>query len=237
MALILNIETSTSVCSVALARDSKLLSVKEIDGENSHSSVITLFIDEVIKKAGVELSSLDAIAVSKGPGSYTGLRIGVSTAKGLCYAIDKPLIAVSTLQSMAYRMSKRYISKNPKNNPEVLFCPMIDARRMEVYAALYDVNNCIIRNISADIINKDSYSNFLEKRKVYFFGNGASKCKALLSHNKNAVFIDNMNASAVNMIDLAEKKYQEKDFEDLAYFEPFYLKDFLANKSKVKGLY
>lgn len=233
---ILNIETATSICSVALTKNNELLSRRESDDKNSHSSKLTLFIDEVVKEVDINYTDLDAIAVSKGPGSYTGLRIGVSTAKGLCYALDKPLISVATLQAMALGMTKKFVTENLYEKP-VLFCPMIDARRMEVYSALYDSNNKEVREIRAEIIDKNSFSEFLQKNKIIFFGDGASKCKQVLAHQGNAVFIDNFSPSASFMTEIANLKFKEKVFEDVAYFEPFYLKDFIAGKPKVKGLY
>ena len=224
MSCILNIETATKVCSVAIGRDGELIALKETNKEKSHSSVITLLIQEVLKKAGIVLSDLDAIAVSRGPGSYTGLRIGVSTAKGLCYSLDKPLIAISTLQAMA-----RGRVENKSNIP-ILYCPMIDARRMEVYTAFYDADNNEVRKPGADIIDKNSYANILDKNKVVFFGDGAAKCKATLSHHANAIFVDDVLPSARNMIPLSEKAFNDQQFEDVAYFEPYYLKDFIAQK-------
>ena len=231
MAFILHIETATAKCSVAVSNDNELLSLRESTEKNSHAEVITLFIDEVLKEAGLTVDSIDAVAVSKGPGSYTGLRIGVSTAKGLCYALDAPLIAVSTLQTMAYGLSKKYSTE--KN---ILFCPMIDARRMEVYNAVYDANNKEIKSISADIITQEFLNEFLNKNKIIFFGDGAEKCKTVLKHS-NAFFVDDILPSAVDMIDPVFEKFLTKEFEDVAYFEPFYLKDFVAGKPKVKGLF
>lgn len=233
---ILNIETATSICSVALTKNNELLSRRESDDRNSHSSKLTLFIDEVIKEVDINYTDLDAIAVSKGPGSYTGLRIGVSTAKGLCYALDKPLISVGTLQAMALGMAEKFITEKLFEK-SVLFCPMIDARRMEVYSALYDSNNKEVREIRAEIIDKNSFSEFLQNNKIIFFGDGASKCKQVLTHRENAIFIDNFFPSASFMTEIADLKFKNKDFEDVAYFEPFYLKDFIPGKPKVKGLY
>ena len=235
MSYLLNIETATRVCSVAIGRDGELIALKETNKEKSHSSVITLLIQEVLKKAGIVLSDLDAIAVSKGPGSYTGLRIGVSTAKGLCYSLDRPLIAVNTLQAMAISRVEN------KSEIPILYCPMIDARRMEVYTAFYDADNNEVRKPGADIIDKNSYANILDKNKVVFFGDGAAKCKDALSHHANAIFVDDARPvgrnnrigvfpSARNMIPLSEKSFNDRQFEDVAYFEPYYLKDFIAQK-------
>lgn len=226
MALIINLETATTVCSVALAKDGQLLFVKEINGDYTHAENLTRFIDTVLEETGYTLKQLDAISISKGPGSYTGLRIGVSTAKGLCYSLNKPLIAINTLQHSASACSLRYGEKND------LFCPMIDARRMEVYCAIYDKNNRCIRATAAEIIDEQAFHELLKKQVIYFFGDGAEKCKPVLSQNPNAVFIDHLYPSAANMIGLSEQAYTQQQFEDVAYFEPFYLKDFIAGKKK-----
>ncbi len=222
MSLILNLETSTKVCSVAIGKDGKLIALKEANEDKSHSSVITLFIMEVLSKAGITLYDLDAIAVSKGPGSYTGLRIGVSTAKGLCYSLNKSLIAVNTLQAMAVGITVY------KEFGAAIFCPMIDARRMEVYTCFYDSDNNEVRKTSADIIDKNTYADILDKNKVVFFGDGSAKCKDALSHHANAIFVEGVFTSAKNMIPLSEKAFNNGQFEDVAYFEPYYLKDFIA---------
>ncbi|MGQ0827399.1 MAG: tRNA (adenosine(37)-N6)-threonylcarbamoyltransferase complex dimerization subunit type 1 TsaB [Bacteroidota bacterium] len=363
MALILNLETATTVCSVSLAKDGDLLTFKEHTGDYSHAENLTLFIDDVFQQAKLKLSDIDAVAVSKGPGSYTGLRIGVSTAKGLCYSLNKPLIAINTLQHLSLalsegegtnpaRISPRYFTagkldwsssvinakENRKNQTEaekiiwqhlrankleykfrrqhpidkyivdfaciekrliieidgkihdhqieedairteelikcgfkvirfkneqviveidnvikairselknsisplsfgegrgeVLFCPMIDARRMEVYCAIYNSDNKEIKTTAAEIIDENSFADLLETNQVIFFGDGADKCKSILSKNKNAIFIDGIFLSAKNMISLSEQAFINKQFEDAAYFEPFYLKDFVAGKKK-----
>jgi tRNA threonylcarbamoyladenosine biosynthesis protein TsaB len=240
MPLILHIETATPVCSVALSQDGELLAIKESTAKNAHASAITLFIQEVLQASGKELSTLDAVAVSMGPGSYTGLRIGVATAKGLCYALGKPLIAVGTLRAMAEGMRDAGYGMQPPplegRGLEVRLCPMIDARRMEVYYALYDKDCNEILSPRAEVITEDSFAYHLLHNTIFFSGDGAGKCREILSHNENAVFIDEFNASAKYMIPLAEKSFLERKFEDLAYFEPFYLKDFLPGKPKVKGL-
>jgi tRNA threonylcarbamoyladenosine biosynthesis protein TsaB len=247
MPLIIHIETATNVCSVALAYERQLLSLRESTVKKSHATVITKFIDEVLTFSNRELSAIDAIAVSMGPGSYTGLRIGVATAKGLCYALDKPLIAIPTLQAMAYGIQNsefRILNLSlasgiwhPASDNAILICPMIDARRMEVYYALYDTNNKEVRETRAEIIGSDSFSDLLKDHKIFFGGDGSGKCREMLKSNKNAIFIDDLEASAKFMISLAEEKFERKEFEDLAYFEPFYLKDFIAPKAKVKGLH
>lgn len=231
MALILNLETSTTVCSVSLAKDGQLLAVKEQNGDYSHAENLTLFIEDVIQQADVKLFDVDAIAVSKGPGSYTGLRIGVSTAKGLCYSLNKPLIAISTLQHISLSISED--SQSHISGLRSLYCPMLDARRMEVYCAMFDSLNNEIRPITAEIVDEHSFSDLLNNNMIYFFGDGAAKCKSVLSANKNAIFIDDIFPSAKNMISLSEQAFVNKEFEDVAYFEPFYLKDFVAGKKKV----
>ena len=219
MALLLCLETATKSCSVALARDGVLLHFKEeVSEKYSHSEQLTLFIESLLQEQRIELSDLDAIAVSKGPGSYTGLRIGVSTAKGLCYALDKPLIGVSTLEAMASGMEKKI--------PNKLYCPMIDARRMEVYMAFFQAGKQLT-DIKAHIVETNSFSKMLAKKKVLFFGDGAEKCQGLISH-VNATFITDVYPSAKDMVALAENAFMQKQFENIAYFEPYYLKDFVA---------
>jgi len=194
-------------------------------------------MDEVVKTAGVALHDLDAVAVSKGPGSYTGLRIGVASAKGLCYALEKPLIGVSTLRAMAIGMphpSPPSPSREGEN--KILYCPMIDARRMEVYCAIFDEKGNEIRETRAEIIDENSFMEYLGKNKVVFAGDGALKCRPLFENHPNAVFSEDFHASAQFMISLSEEKFSQKKFEDLAYFEPYYLKDFIAGKPRVKGL-
>ena len=226
MSLLLGIETATKVCSIALSKDNELLAIEELGGEYSHAENVTNFIEKVVKKANINFSDIDAIAVSKGPGSYTGLRIGVSSATGLCYALNKPLIAIDTLQAMALRMAKQITDKN------LLFCPMIDARRMEVYTAIYNANNELIEPISAKIIDETSFSQLLTNQKVMFFGDGAEKCKTLFAANENALFNNDVLPSAIEINELAVKKFNNNQLEDVAYFEPFYLKDFIATTPK-----
>jgi tRNA threonylcarbamoyladenosine biosynthesis protein TsaB len=233
MSLILGIETATKICSVAISRDGELLSIKEIGGEYSHSENLNHFIELACKEAKITLNQLDAIAVSKGPGSYTGLRIGVSTVKGLCYGLDKPLIAIDTLKAMAVRLIDSL--SDSENWGGALFCPMIDARRMEVYTAIYNAKFEMIESISAKIVDENSFADFLEKNKVVFFGDGAEKCKLLLNNHPNVVFIDNVEPSAQYVNQLASSKFKQGIFEDVAYFEPYYLKEFLATTPKKKG--
>lgn len=218
---ILNIETSTKACSVALHKNGELIvSREDVTTNFSHSEKLLKFISKLFSDAKLSLSDLDAIAVSMGPGSYTGLRIGVSTAKGLCYGLDIPLISISTLKAMSFGMALEIKAD--------LYCPMIDARRMEVYSAFFDINNTEVRKIQADIIDENSYKKELEK-KVVFFGDGSEKIKEKIRH-KNAMFISNIHPSAKNMGLLSYQKFTKSLFEDLAYFEPFYLKDFVAGR-------
>jgi tRNA threonylcarbamoyladenosine biosynthesis protein TsaB len=203
---------------------------RESREKNIHSSIVTVFIDEVMKECGLSYRDLDAVVVSKGPGSYTGLRIGVSTAKGICYALDKPLIAINTLEAMAAGMLKGTPSL------PVILCPMIDARRMEVYNALFDTDLNCVRETKAEIIDENSFSEMLTDHILVLAGDGAEKCKALLGNHPNVRFIDDFFPSAINMVLPAEKKFQAAAFEDIAYFEPFYLKDFIPGIPKIKGL-
>jgi len=222
LALILNIETATKNCSVSIAKNGKTLELIELNnGTYSHAEKLHEFINKVITKAGFKLKNLDAVAVSKGPGSYTGLRIGVSAAKGLCFALDIPLISTDTLQSLAQVIS---IS-------EGFVIALLDARRMEVYSSVFNKKNMQLRKVKAEIITTNSFSDYLNKQKVYFLGDGAEKCKQLITH-KNAVFIDAKFPSANEMSALSFEKYKKNNIEDVAYFEPFYLKDFIALKSK-----
>ena len=231
MGLILNIETATRVCSVALAKDGIVLDVKESTEEKSHAALLAVFIDQILKERQLTAGQLDAIAVSKGPGSYTGLRIGVSTAKGLCYGANIPLVAVTTLRVMAKGALEPDLLKNQSKNENVILCPMIDARRMEVYTALFDTQLNMIHPIEAKIIDKDSFHEILQNNRIVFFGSGAAKCRETIVH-ENAVFSDQPEPSASYMAELTEEAFREKKFEDVAYFEPFYLKDFIATVPK-----
>ena len=230
MPIILHIETSTNVCSVALSNNGECIFNKSNNEGLNHARLLSLFIDEALEFLVERGERLDAVAVSSGPGSYTGLRIGVSTAKGLCYGLNIPLIAVSTLSVISHQsiVNSQLKTDDLRLTTNDLFCPMIDARRMEVFAAFFDKHNKLVRPISADIIDENSYADVLAEQKVYFFGNGAAKCKAVLTH-PNAVFLENIAPLAENMITLAEEKFAEKQFEDTAYFEPFYLKEFHFN--------
>jgi|SRR6185437_16086931 len=217
--VLLSIETSTQVCSVALHRGENLLGEYKVAEEKSHSKLLTHFIDTVVKDTGMKLMDVDAFAVSKGPGSFTGLRIGVSTAKGLCFALDKPLISVNTLEAMAYTVNS--------NNPEKHYVlPMLDARRMEVYCSLIDSNNSVIRETEAVVVDENSFKDILDQYKIIFSGNGMDKCRSILEKHPNAHFMDGLVPLASSVGTIAYSKFQKKEFENLAYFEPFYLKDF-----------
>jgi len=224
--VILHIETSTNVCSVAVSEHSGLLFSVSNDEEMNLAALLSGFVDQALMFIKANNKKPDAVAVSSGPGSYTGLRIGVSTAKGLCYGLDIPLIAVSTPEIIATGALKQI-----NDHDLFLICPMIDARRMEVYSAFYNSKNEVFRNIMADIIDENSYSEILSRHKVYFTGNGAGKCKTTITH-PNAVFIDDIAPLAENMIPIATKAYTEKNFVDIAYFEPFYLKEFQVTTPK-----
>lgn len=230
MATILLIETATPICSTAIEQNGKIMAINESSEPNSHSSKLSILIKELMEKANISYNMLDAVCVSSGPGSYTGLRIGVSTAKGLCYALDKPLLSAGTLQNMALG----YISKHPEYTGYI--CPMIDARRMEVYAAIFDSNGNCIRPTSADIITESIYDEWLNENHIQFIGDGADKTRAILENKHNALFDTDFKLSATGMALMAEDLYNNHKFEDIAYFEPFYLKDFVAAKPSVKGL-
>ena len=227
MASILCIETSTEVCSVALATDGKVTMSREDKSGRNHAQLLTCFVDEVMKTRNIPFNQLDAIAVSGGPGSYTGLRIGVSTAKGLCFATGLPLIALSSLEAMAHHVICNPGIYSIAEKERLLYCPMIDARRMEVYTAIYSNQLVKLKDIQADIIDHQSYASFLQNHKILFFGNGAAKCKTIIQH-PNALFLDNITTSASYMAGLAEAAFLAANFADVAYYEPYYLKDFVA---------
>lgn len=220
---LLLIESATNTCSVALSCDGKIISIKEINEPNRHAELLTVFCEEVVKEGKITFKDLDTVAVSKGPGSYTGLRIGVSAAKGICYALGKPLIAIGTLEAMAYGMI-------PEAKEGDLLIPMIDARRMEVYCAIYDHMGNEIMEVAPIVLDENSFAAVTSQRSkvecVLFSGDGMPKAKDLLSKIPNAIFTSSGNCSAKNLLVPAEKKFLEKDFEDVAYFEPFYLKTF-----------
>ncbi|WP_242130732.1 tRNA (adenosine(37)-N6)-threonylcarbamoyltransferase complex dimerization subunit type 1 TsaB [Aestuariivivens marinum] len=218
MAYILNIETATTNCSVSLSKNGKVIILKEdYDKNYSHAERLHVYIEDVLKQARISQNDLSAIAVSKGPGSYTGLRIGVSAAKGLSYALDIPLISISTLEALAHQVKV--------NNGVIV--SMLDARRKEVYAAVFDANYDQVRKTQANILDETAFIDYLERGIVYFIGNGVEKTKTIINH-PNAVFVENKLPSAKEMGNLAYIKYMKGDLEDVAYFEPYYLKDFVA---------
>ena len=227
MSCILHIETSTSACSVAVSEDGQVVFRKEDLKGPSHAVSLGVFVDEALSFADSHAMPLDAVAVSCGPGSYTGLRIGVSMAKGVCYGRNLKLIGLPTLKVLCVPVLL-YHDELPD---DALLCPMIDARRMEVYAAVYDRALRPVRDIAADIVDENTYREFLDAKPVYFFGDGAGKCLQSLKH-PNAHFIDDIRPLAAMMCPLAEKDIAEGKFEDVAYFEPFYLKEFIAGKPK-----
>ena len=224
MAIILNLETATSNCSVSLAENGNTIAIKEHDTPNySHSEQLHLFIQEVLKESSLSLADVNAIAVSKGPGSYTGLRIGVSAAKGLCFSLDIPLISIPTLNSMAYQARGAKVD---------FVIPVLDARRMEVYSKVFDADLNEVRETKAQIIDENSFASYLKKGKVLLMGSGAEKCKEVLS-NPAIEFDIKSVPSAKEMSQLSHLKYKNGDFEDVAYFEPYYLKDFILQQKKI----
>ncbi len=227
--ILLLLETATPVCSVALARDGEIIAQRQSNEPNAHSSKLSVFVQEMFDQCGLTPKQLDAVCVSSGPGSYTGLRIGVSSAKGFCYALGVPLLSVPTLQGMA----AQYYAQHPDFRGMV--CPMIDARRMECYTAVYASPTDELKTVSADIIVPNIYDEYLDKGEVVFVGDGASKTREILGVHPNARY-DDFAISATGMLTVALKKLEEGKTEDVAYFEPFYLKDFVAKKSVVRGL-
>jgi tRNA threonylcarbamoyladenosine biosynthesis protein TsaB len=223
MVRILNIETATTNCSVSLSNQGETIVLKEdYNSSYSHAERLHVYIDQVLKEANITVNELDAVAISKGPGSYTGLRIGVSSAKGLCYAANMPLISIATLEALAHQV---------KTEEEGIIIPMLDARRMEVYSAVFNANYSQIRETQAQILEANVFDDYLEDNKVYFIGSGVEKAKEIINH-PNAIFIEGKLPSANEMSILSYKKYKKSDIEDVAYFEPYYLKDFISIKSK-----
>lgn len=227
MSCILHIETSTNVCSVSVSEDGKVIYDKSDRTGNNHAEALGSFVDEAMSFADSHAIPLDAVAVSSGPGSYTGLRIGVSMAKGVSYALDLPLLSVPTLELMCVPV----LLCNEEIEEDALLCPMIDARRMEVYSALYDRGLKQVRGIQADVVDDSTYRQWLDLRPVYFFGNGAAKCMDTIAH-PNAHLIEGIEPLAKWMMPLAEKKMLNDIYEDVAYFVPYYLKDFVAKTPK-----
>ena len=224
MPLLLHIETATDTCSVALSGNGKSIAVEETHNSRSHASLLSVFIENILKQNNFAYADLDAVAVSCGPGSYTGLRIGVATAKGLCFALHKPLIAVNTLHSMA-----AWNSAN-KTNPKYFYCPMIDARRMEVYAALFDEKIKLLHPPEAIVVTDALFSDWRKDNKIYFFGDGAEKCTALLKEEDGFMYCKGIFPSAIHMTELAEMKFRNEEFEDVSLFEPVYLKEYMPGR-------
>lgn len=235
--LILHIETATDICSVVLSEGEKQRAVMESGPERSHASLLNPFIRKTLEMGEKEFSDLDAVAVSKGPGSYTGLRIGVSTAKGIAYALAIPMLSSGTLDNMAYGALQHPSLQEHLNKygKQMLLCPMLDARRMEVYSCFLTPDLQIHRPVAADIITRESYRELLDRFHICFFGNGTDKCRQVLEH-PNAHFIRDIHPSATQMILPVMKRYQQQQFENVAYFEPFYLKDFIATTPRRKVL-
>lgn len=235
MALILSIETGTDICSVALANDGELMALRESDEGRDHAKKVALFVDELLRETGVQPSDLDAIAVGKGPGSYTGLRIGVSFAKGMCYALNIPLIAIGSLDALTEVAREDFdagiLDIEDEEWASAKLCPLVDARRMEVYAQVFDNEGKALTDVVAEVVTEESFKEW-RKDKFVIFGNGAKKCTELLS---DAIFVE-IAPSARGIVRLAEEAFKAEKFEDLAYFEPFYLKEFLVIPSKKKLL-
>lgn len=226
--MILCIETSTDVCSVALVDKGQTIAHAERIGTNAHASTLTPLINQLMNNHGYTMSQLEAVAVSSGPGSYTGLRIGVSTAKGICYALSKPLIAVNSLHIIAEAIFKAVPDAR-------IAAPMIDARRMEVYTQLIDREGGIITDVEAKVVDTTTFASELRFDRIYFGGNGSEKCQTVIT-NTNAIFVPDVLPLAENMAHIAQYKFDTKQFESVAYFEPFYLKEFIATTPKNKVL-
>ena len=248
MALILSLETSTTICSAALHENGNLLASKELLTPQSASSQLAPIIDQLLKGSKISSKEIKAIAVASGPGSYTGLRIGVATAKGLCYALQIPLVSINTLELMAYQVKNLSVYSppspterglglpaegyfGPQAGGEVLLCPMLDARRMEVYCLLSDLSLNNVEPTQAKIIDEGSFTEWLDQKTIYFFGNGADKCKEIIKH-RNARFVEGINPSAAQLGEMAFQKFNRNEFEDISSFEPHYLKEFLVKKPK-----
>ena len=236
MALILSIETGTDICSVALANDGELMALRESDEGRDHAKKVALFVDELLRETGVQPSDLDAIAVGKGPGSYTGLRIGVSFAKGMCYALNIPLIAIGSLDALTEVAREDFeagiLDLEDSEWEGAYLCPMVDARRMEVYAQVFDTEGKAHSDVVAEVITEESFNKWRNNGKFVIFGNGAAKCTETLQN----VALVSVSPSARGIVRLAEEAFKGGKFEDLAYFEPFYLKEFLVIPSKKKLL-
>ena len=229
---ILHIETATDVCSVALSRGAEVIGLKEEAGGNNHAKHLLPFVEEALKQGGCTVKDLDGVAVSVGPGSYTGLRIGVSTAKGIAYTAGIPVMAIGTLEGIV-QGAKASWTESDDVQPQIV--PMIDARRMEVFTARYDFAMNMMEEVSSKIVDENTFAELLATQTVVFCGNGMPKCRELLSASPNARFVD-APVSARYLLPAALKKWKEQAFEDVAYFEPFYLKEYVAAKPVVKGL-
>ena len=225
--MVVCIETATNLCSVALCSSSEVISVKESSDSRSHASMLTVLIDEILKENKIRIMDLEAVAVGKGPGSYTGLRIGVSVAKGLAFAASIPLIGVETTVSMYWGMEQR-INSITGDRKNTLLCPMIDARRMEVYYAIYDHAGKVVKEIAAEVITEKTFAEIPAASAIIFFGDGASKCREVIKRD-NAYFEDDFRISASQMQKPVYQAVAGRHFEDVAYFEPFYLKDFITS--------
>lgn len=226
--MILCLETATPICSVALCDRNNIVALRESGEERSHASQLTVFIEDILKKTGVRAAELEAVAVSKGPGSYTGLRIGVSAGKGIAYAASVPLISIDTTFSM-FLGFKEIAGDKYNILPDDRFCPALDARRMEIYYSVFDAGGKTVKEISAGIIDQNSFNDLPVNARLFIFGDGASKCREIISRDET-VFVDTFKISASFMRKAAYDALDKKRFEDVAYFEPFYLKDFLATK-------
>ena len=232
MATILCIETGTDICSVGIARDGEIVSMLESDEGRDHARKVGVFVDELLRTTGIAPDEIDAVAVGKGPGSYTGLRIGVSFAKGLCYGLQKPLIAVGSLDALTAVAREDYEAGivDVENWEQARLCPMVDARRMEVYAQVFDSAGAPLTDVAAEVVNDESFAEWRKEGNFVIFGNGAAKCTEVLT---DATLI-NIVPSVRGIAPLAQKAFDEGRFEDIAYFEPFYLKDFVVTASKKK---
>ncbi len=227
MSLILSIESGTDICSVALSRDGEVVALRESREGRDHARLVAKFIDELLKECVVEARQLDAVAVSKGPGSYTGLRIGVSVAKGLCYGLNKPLIGVGSLEVLLHEAINKYDSSVWSG---AKLMPMVDARRMEVYTQLFDLDGVALSEVSAEVVDENSFAEYREEGGLILFGDGAAKCAKVLPWAK---FVE-VSPSASGVARVAHKKLDNGEIEDVAYFEPFYLKEVVITKSKRK---
>lgn len=228
--MIICLETATNLCSVALCDNDGVITLRESDETKSHASMLTVFVEEILKENNVKPEELEAIAVSRGPGSYTGLRIGVSAAKGIAYGASIPLIAIDTTLSMFHGITEKR-SKSKETDTDTIFCPMLDARRMEVYYALYNSDGKRIKDIAAEVITAESFTEFPQSQNILFFGDGSAKCRQLISR-PDSCFDNEYRISAAHMHKPAYEAFNRLSFEDVAYFEPFYLKDFITTKQR-----